>query len=1017
MPHSPDLALPDAAHDIHRDRRRAVAVYVGGVLLMLVVLGTLMLDQYRRDTRAAEERTAARADLVAEWVTSTFSASEALLASVSARIEGNELPAELGGWLAALSDELPFLDRISVLDSQGRVLVSSRDAYPPGYALGGLPYHRDLLQAPAGERLITPLFWSHFVEEFRVVHAQRLAGGGIVSAELELSAFSHALDRLSLAAGQSTAIIDTQMQLIARRPVFGGEDPLEVLGEQISEPLTRAFIDSGQQRDSFRTDSPLDGEDRYYTMRRVGELPFVAVIGEEVSTVLTGWMHRLWLRLAIAATVIGLGGLVLRHYLNRLRLEAEVRQRVAEREQARRESQSREARLQALVGSIQDMIFVFDGTGRFVFVHAPDPSELLLDSRDLIGRHYREALPVDLAEQLAAAFAELRDGGKPVKYDYRLEIGDKWRHFRSVLSALGTRGPDAGGALAVVRDVSEERATEAQLRIAATAFETHLGMLITDAEGVILRVNDTFTRITGYAEEEVLGRNPRLLSSGLHDDAFYAGLWDSVSRHGSWQGEIWNRRRNGEVFPEWLTISAVRNGEGELTHYVATFSDLTERKAAEQEIHQLAFFDSLTGLPNRRLLMDRLEGVLRDSYRNGRFGALMFLDLDNFKQVNDTLGHHSGDQLLRSVARRLGAVVRDTDTLARLGGDEFALLLHDLGERPEEVAVIAERVAHKLLSALQAPVLLGGERLMVTGSLGITLFRDHETSLDEVLQQADMALFQAKAAGRNTLSFFDPEMQVRLQARARLEADLRQALPREELHLHYQPQVTDSGEIRGVEALLRWQHPRRGAVSPGEFIPLAEENRLIVAIGAWVLESACRQLAAWAADPARRHLTLAVNVSPRQFREVDFVERVVAILDATRAPAERLKLEVTESLFLEERDEARAKMLRLRERGVRFSLDDFGTGYSSLSYIKRLPLDQLKIDQSFVRDLLVDEASAAIVASIIALARSLELEVIAEGVETEAQRDWLIAHECHAFQGFLFSRPLPLEELHLSKAC
>ncbi|MDY7117368.1 EAL domain-containing protein [Halomonas sp. SSL-5] len=1014
MPHSPDLVLPDAELDIHRDRRRAIAVYVGSVLLMLVVIGTLMLEQYRRDTRAAEERTAARADLVAEWVTSTFSASEVLLASVAARIE-DEAPAELGGWLTALGDEFPFLDKISVLDSQGRVLVSSSDTYPPGYALGGLPYHRDLLQAPVGERLVTPLFWSHFVEEFRVVHAQRLAGGGIVSAELELSAFSRALDRLGMAAGQSTAIIDTQMQLIARRPVFGGEDPLEVLGEQISEPLTRAFIDSGLQRDSFRTASPLDGEERYYTMRRVGELPFVAVIGEEVSTVLTGWMHRLWLRLVIAATVIGLGGLVLRHYLNRLRLEAEVRQRVAEREQARHESQSREARLQALVGSIQDMIFVFDGTGRFVFVHAPDPGELLLDSRELIGRHYREALPGTLADQLTAAFAELREGGGPVEVDYRLEIHGEGRHFRSVLSTLGTGGPDTGGALAVVRDVTEERATEAQLRIAATAFETHLGMLITDAEGAILRVNDTFTRITGYAEEEVLGRNPRLLSSGLHDDAFYAGLWDSVARHGSWQGEIWNRRRNGEVFPEWLTISAVRNAEVELTHYVATFSDLTERKAAEQEIHQLAFFDSLTGLPNRRLLMDRLEGVLRDSYRNGRFGALMFLDLDNFKQVNDTLGHHSGDQLLRSVARRLGAVVRDTDTLARLGGDEFALLLHDLGERPEAVAVIAERVAHKLLSALQAPVLLGGERLTVTGSLGITLCRDHETSLDEVLQQADMALFQAKGAGRNTLSFFDPEMQVRLQARARLEADLRQALPREEFHLHYQPQVTASGEILGVEALLRWQHPRRGIVSPGEFIPLAEENRLIVAIGAWVLESACRQLAAWAADPARRHLTLAVNVSPRQFREADFVERVVAILDATRAPAERLKLEVTESLFLEERDQARAKMLRLRERGVRFSLDDFGTGYSSLAYLKRLPLDQLKIDQSFVRDLLGDETSAAIVASIIALARSLELEVIAEGVETEGQRDWLIAHGCQAFQGYLFSRPLPLEQIPLSR--
>ncbi len=1011
MTHSADLA-PPAASDLRRERRRAILVYLLGVVVLLGVIGALMLEQYRRDIHAAEERTAARADLVAEWVVSTFSASEALLASVAARLAEEEASAT-GDWLTALRDRLPFLDRLSVLDVQGRVLASSGGAYPPGYALGGLPYHRELLAAPPGERRVTPLFWSHLARGYRVVHAQRLADGGLVHAELNLASFAHDLERLSMASGQSTALVDTAMQLIARRPAFEAGDPLEVLGEVVQEPQTRAFIASGQARTSLRTPSPLDGLERYYTLRRVGELPFVAVVGEEVSTVLTGWMHRLWLRLAIALAVIGLGGLVLRHYLNRLRLEAEVRQRVAEREQARQESQSREARLQALVGSIQDIIFVFDAAGRFVFVHAPDPGELLAAPATLQGRHYREVLPEALAAQLDAAFTELRQGGGPVEYDYRLELAGERRHFRSVLSALDGQGPDAGGALAVVRDVTEERATEAQLRIAATAFETHLGMLITDAEGRILRVNDTFTRITGYPEAEVLGHNPRLLSSWLHDEAFYAAMWQAVTRDGSWQGEIWNRRRDGEVFPEWLTISAVRNAQGELTHYVATFSDLTERKAAEEEIHQLAFFDPLTGLPNRRLLLDRLEGVLRDSYRNGRYGALIFLDLDNFKQVNDTLGHHRGDQLLRSVARRLGAVVRDTDTLARLGGDEFALLLHDLGERPEGVAVIAERVAHKLLAALQAPVLLGGERLLVTGSLGVTLFRDHETGVDEVLQQADMALFQAKGAGRNTLSFFDPEMQVRLQARARLEADLRLALPREELLLHYQPQVACHGEVVGVEALVRWEHPERGRVSPGEFIPLAEENRLIVAIGAWVLESACRQLARWVADPARCHLTLAVNVSPRQFREADFVERVVAILEATRAPAERLKLEVTESLFLEERDEARAKMLRLREHGVRFSLDDFGTGYSSLAYLKRLPLDQLKIDQSFVRDLLDDETSAAIVASIIALAESLELEVVAEGVETEAQRDWLLAHGCTRYQGYLFGRPGPLAELPL----
>ncbi|MBE0488938.1 MAG: EAL domain-containing protein [Halomonas sp.] len=813
--------------------------------------------------------------------------------------------------------------------------------------------------------------------------------------------------------GESIALLDTEMQLLARRPSFGGGGAMAVMGRPVTEPLTRAFLDSGEPWITLRTDSPLDGRERLYAMQRVGDLPLAVVVGEEVEVILAGFWQRLWLLAGLFLLVAALCGWLLRHYLGRLVLERELQGRLREREEARREVQSREARLEALVGSMQDLIFVFDGEGRFDYVHAGDPDLLLAPSASLQGRHYREVLPDRVADQLEAELERMAQTGRPTAYDYTLEIQGEPRNFNTLLSPLIDHDHTQAGALAVVRDVTEERATEAQLRIAATAFETHLGMLITDGDSRILKVNDTFTRITGYSEAEVVGRNPRLLSSGLHDDAFYRRLWRSVLRTDSWQGEVWNRRKNGEVFPEWLTLSAVRNAAGKTTHFVATFSDLTERKAAEKEIHQLAFFDPLTGLPNRRLMLDRLEVALKDSYRSGQFGALLFLDLDHFKQVNDTLGHHAGDQLLQEVAHRLEGVLRDTDTVARLGGDEFAVLLHDLGTELEEVAVIAERVANKLLAVMQAPLRLGEERLVVSISIGLTLYRDHETTLDEILQQADMALFQAKAAGRNALAFFDPGMQVRLQARARLETDLRQALPNDELRLHYQAQVDERGAVIGVEALLRWQHPVRGLVSPGEFIPLAEENRLIVPIGHWVLETACRQLAAWALDPARAALSLSVNVSPRQFREPDFVERVLETLEATGAPASRLKLEVTESLLLEARDEARLRMLELRERGVRFALDDFGTGYSSLAYLKRLPLDQLKIDQSFVRDLLEDEASEAIVASILALAESLQLEVVAEGVETESQRDWLVAHGCRVLQGYLFGRPVPVEALEL----
>ncbi|NWN83698.1 MAG: EAL domain-containing protein [Halomonas sp.] len=882
MSHSPGLAPFGTELDIQRDRRRAIIAYAVSLLLLLAVIGSFALEQYRSDIQAVEERNAARADLVAEWVSSIFSSSEAVLASVSANLDTSTGMNQTSDWLQAMDARLALIDRINVLDAQGRILASSSSDYSPDRPLGGLPFYHRLLSMSAGEQAVTPLVWSHSTREFRVVHAQRLADGRVISVELEPMAFNQGLTSLSMASGQSTAILDTEAQLITRLPAFDEGQDLGGLGKVISGSLTRRLIDSGKRRDQFRARSALDGEERFYGVLRIGDLPLVTIVGEEVSIALAGWVQRLWLYLAIVVAVVGLGGLLLRHYLRQLRLKEDVRQH------------------------------------------------------------------------------------------------------------------------------------EAQLRIAAAAFETHLGMLITDAEGKILRANDTFTRITGYPEEEVLGKGPSLLSSGRHDRAFYAEMWRRIARHDGWQGEIWNRRRNGEVFPEWMTISAVRNAGHELTHYVATISDLTERKAAEREIHQLAFFDSLTGLPNRRLLMDRLQSLQRDSQHGGHFAALIFLDLDNFKQVNDTQGHHSGDLLLRLVTERLSSVIRESDTLARLGGDEFALLLHDLGECPEAAAKEAEEVALKLLSALQAPQLVGGEQLVVTASLGITLFHDHEVSLDGILQQADTALFQAKAAGRDTLSFFDPDIQARLQARARLESDLRQALPRGELRLHYQPQVTATGEIFGVEALLRWQHPSRGAVSPGDFIPLAEENRMILPMGSWVLETACRQLADWAADPARQHVIMAVNVSPVQFREADFAEQVLAILDDTGAPAERLKLEVTESLFMEERDAARGKMLHLSERGVRFSLDDFGTGYSSLSYLKRLPLAQLKIDQSFVCDLFEGQASTAIVTSIISLARSLELDVIAEGVETEAQREWLVTHGCTCFQGYLFGRPQPVECLPLS---
>ncbi|WP_235825601.1 EAL domain-containing protein [Vreelandella rituensis] len=1007
-------------------RRRAVAIYLLALVVMVTMLTWVLSDQYQRDIQAGREKGAVRADLIAEWVNNVFMVNEYTLVGVSQLVGtpgqsifslSDDTARSIDTFLATRRDSMPILDELGLTDANGRVILSSNPSYSAGYDVSDLPFFEAFARDSRRDQLVTPLVWSAHDQRHYIIHLRRLRSleghtEGFSVAWLNPSVFHATLKNLGRTPGENITIVDNQMQLVARHPESTDSLNASTIGASIDKAFAPAFIQSKEQPTSLRMTSPLDDKDRLYWLQQVNELPFMVMVGEDLQGLLSNWMQRLWVLVSVALLVALLGGLVLRHYIGRLGLEETLNQRMAEREQARYQARTRAARLQALVSSIQDMIFVFDQAGRFTYVHAVAQERLALDPEAALGQHYRDVLPKSVAERFAEVSTRVRHTETSEEFEYSLRIKREMHAFHSVVSPLKDAANAFSGVLAVVRDVTQAKANEAQMRIAATAFETHLGMLVTDVHGNILKVNSTFTRITGYHQDEVMGRNPRMLSSGHHDKDFYRKLWQSVAKNGSWQGEIWNRRKNGEMFPEWLTISAVHNEKGELTNYVATLSDITERKAAEQEIHQLAFYDPLTGLANRRLLQERLEQAVQSSCSPKQAcAALLFIDLDNFKQVNDTLGPYAGDQLLQQIARELGQVLDESDTLARLGGDEFAILAHNLGSTPEKVAAVAERLARKLLAVLQRPISLGSESLTITGSIGITLLCGSSATQDEVLQQADMALFQAKQAGRNTLRFFDPAMQSRLQHRARLEADLRKALPNNELVLYYQAQVNAAGTPTGYEALLRWVHPLRGMISPGEFIPLAEENRLIIEIGAWVLETACRQLVAWADDPSKATLTLAVNISPVQFHEPDFVERVMQILERTGASPRYLKLELTESLLVEAQQQAREKMLRLKQTGLSFSLDDFGTGYSSLAYLTQLPLDQLKIDQSFVRHLLDDLANAAIVESTIGLSHSLGLEVIAEGVETEAQRAWLIEHHCHAFQGYLFAPPLPLESL------
>ena len=608
-------------------------------------------------------------------------------------------------------------------------------------------------------------------------------------------------------------------------------------------------------------------------------------------------------------------------------------------------------------------------------------------------------------------FQSVKQSDAATSAELTLRGGDGALFVAQLVGEHRTSGTGETMILINLSDITKLKLAEVQLRIAATAFEAQQGMMVTDANEVILSVNKAFAEITGYSRDEAVGQTTRLLKSGRHDASFYKAMWASIDACGSWQGEIWNRRKNGEIYPALLSVTAVKNGEGKASHYVGVFTDISARKTIEAKIEHLAFYDPLTGLANRRLLLDRLAQTIATSARHGTQPALLFVDLDEFKNLNDTVGHSAGDALLEQVAKRLVACVREDDTVARLGGDEFVVLLQGLNSVAGEAATQAATVGEKILTSLAQPYQLGDLEHRSTASIGITFVsRDAQQDLDRCLQEADLAMYQAKVAGKNTLRFFESQMQTAMTARVSLQTDLRLGIVKQQFALHYQAQVVEDNRIVGVEALVRWHHPQRGIVSPLDFIPLAEETGMILPLGRWVLETACAQLALWAQVPHMADLTTAVNVSARQFLQVDWVDQVLDILRKTGVNPHRLKLELTESVLASNIQDIIGKMTLLKAQGISFSLDDFGTGYSSLSYLKLLPMDQVKIDRSFVRDILVNTNDAAIAQMVIVLAKTLGLNVIAEGVETEAQRDALANLGCHAYQGYLCSKPLPLIE-------
>jgi diguanylate cyclase (GGDEF)-like protein/PAS domain S-box-containing protein len=534
---------------------------------------------------------------------------------------------------------------------------------------------------------------------------------------------------------------------------------------------------------------------------------------------------------------------------------------------------------------------------------------------------------------------------------------------------------------------------------------TNEGIIITDAKGNILLTNPAFEVATGYSDDEVRGKNPRILQSGLHDQKFYEKMWEEIKTNGFWKGEIWNKRKDGELFVEWLTISSVKDQEGNVSNYIAIFSDITEHKQNVEQLKRLAHYDILTGVPNRYLFTKRLKSLIQTSRKYHQQFALLFLDLDRFKNINDTLGHHIGDLLLQKAAQRLKGILRKQDTIARIGGDEFVIILPNLKHIREAI-----HIAERIIESLKASFWLNGQEVYISTSIGISFYPYDGEDIETLVRNADRAMYEAKKSGRNHFELYHNELHINDKETLLLENALRKAIDCNELQLHYQPQMdTQTKQICGVEALLRWKHPKMGFVSPGKFIPIAEESGLIVPISDWVLRQACEDLKKLHLDYP--HLKMSINISSIYFQQADFMKKLQSVIEAANIHSRLLELELTESTIMPNAEQSIERLVKLKLLGLKIAIDDFGTGFSSLSYLHRFPIDILKIDQSFIKHVSSYQDDASIVTAIIKMAHDLRLQVIAEGVETNKQFKFLQKQGCDYVQGYYVSKPLPLPEL------
>ena len=992
-----------------QQRRKLTALLAVVVLGVMLILGTMIwmarqealreagttARNYASMFEARLDATLRRCDAALQGLVRTF--PHAALSREAVPLYADAINAEL----AARAFNFDEVSGFRVYDASGDWLYSSAENNAQSSNVADRAYFRTLRDNPQAGLVFSEVLTSRvsgrqIVAAARALRDRQGRFAGIVLAALELEHFQALFQSLDIGPQGVLAIRRSDdFSLVVRRPRLDSEINKGIPPSN----LMRAAIEAGKTEAVVQLAATTDGIVRVFGLHKLERYPFYVLAGLAHDDALAGWKVR---AIAVGVSGVLLLGLLAYLLLRLGRIETRAKHLLAE------QTESEEV-FRHLFEDMNDPILLLKN-GSFVDCNAATLKLLRYDSKDeFLNRPPAEISPEyqpdgrSSAEKAAAMIATAFEAGY-----HRFE----WMHRRADSSDIPvevTLTPITMGGEVILhtlwRDITERQVAEQRLRLLASVFErSGEAIVICDRDNRIIEVNQAFTRLTGYSADDVRGQNPRILASGRTTAEEFSAMWHAINDAGFWQGEVWDKRKDGSFYPKWLSISAVRNGAGEIDSYIGSFTDMTERKTALERISHLALHDPLTDLPNRFNLQGRLDQALATARRDGGHLALMFIDMDRFKNINDTLGHHIGDGLLKEVAVRLTASVRDSDVVARLGGDEFVVVLTGVE------ATTAGSVGEKILKALGVTYRIQAHELHTTPSIGIAVFPEDGDNGNTLMQNADTAMYHAKSAGRNNVQFFTAAMNQAARDRHELEGGLHLALEREELSLHYQPQVDRHGRVIGAEALLRWQSPEHGPVSPLSFIPLAEENGLILPIGRWVLATACNQLVKWSSDARTRDLQLAVNVSPREFRQTDFVDQVREVLDVSGANPKRLKLELTESLVLDNVEDTIRKMQTIKKLGIAFSLDDFGTGYSSLSYLTRLPLDQLKIDRAFVLKLPDNTSDGIIAQTIITMAAGLGLNAIAEGVETEAQREFLERHGCHAYQGYLFSRPLPLAE-------